>query len=90
VSGTADSSNDSIRNVPGWQRGRSGCAVFKLTALRNFIACVVELGGAAAGLAAATQLTCCDPLWGVGVSEAAEAELRAGLTQLCVNQGTVN
>jgi hypothetical protein len=57
------------------------CGICELKALRSFIACEVELGGAAAGLAAATQLTHCE-LVGCGVSEAAEAELRAGLPQL--------
>jgi hypothetical protein len=57
------------------------CGVCAVTSLRSFIACKVELGGAAAGLAAATQLTCCE-LVGCGVSGAAEAELRAGLTQV--------
>jgi hypothetical protein len=57
------------------------CCVSELKSLRSSIAREVELGGAAAGLAAATQLTYCD-LVGCGVSEAAEAELRMGLTQL--------
>jgi hypothetical protein len=52
------------------------CAVSCLKSLRSFVACEVELGDAAAGLAAATQLTNCE-LVGCGLSEAAEAELRA-------------
>jgi hypothetical protein len=57
------------------------CGVSGLKSLRSFIACEVELGGVAAGLAAATQLTYCE-LVGCGVGEAAEAELRARLPQL--------
>jgi hypothetical protein len=74
--GTASSSNEC---ATVWKD--LVCGVSELKSLRSFIACEMELVDAAAGLAAATQLTHCE-LVGCGVSEAAEAELRAGLTQL--------
>lgn len=55
----------------------------EFVSLRNFVARDIQDDGAtcSAGLLAATQLTYCE-LVGCGVGAAAEAELRAGLTQL--------
>jgi hypothetical protein len=62
-----------------WASLLSGVA--ELVSLRSFIGQKLKLCGAAASLAAATQLTHCE-LVGCRVSKVAEAELREGLRHL--------